>query len=143
MRPGEDSSVPESLPDLGEFKDKERIKRGCRTALLDIWLIIGSIGMALLGVVSLSLIASAMGKDPERYSDVSRIVRLTIDNRGWFVGLSIFPAVLGLVAIQSRVSIKGAWILRTVGTLCLAAMMFLVFAAFLALITPLYQYQPL
>jgi hypothetical protein len=74
---------------------------------------------------------------------VSRIVRLTIDNRGWFVGLSIFPAVLGLVAIQSRVSIKGAWILRTVGTLCLAAMMFLVFAAFLALITPLYQYQPL
>jgi hypothetical protein len=143
MKPGEDSSAADSLPDLGKFKDKERFKRGCRTVLLDIWLIVGSIGMALLGVVSLSLIASAMGKDPERYRDVSQIVRLTIDHRVWFVALGAFPALFGLVAIQPKVSTRCAWILRTIGTLCLAAMMFLILAAFLALITPLYQYQPL
>lgn len=138
-----ESSPPVVSPDLGKFHDKNRVATGCRTALLDIWLIIGSFGMALLGVVTLSLIASAMGKDPEQYRSTSNLVRFTIDHRGWFVALCVAPALLGLITLRGHFKPRVAWSLRAIGTLLLGAMMLLIFMAFLALVQPLYQYQPL
>lgn len=143
MKSNDPSTQREAPPNLGQFADKKRVQRGCWAGLTNLWLIIGSLGMALLGVVTLSLISSAMSKDPERYRDISSVVRTTLDHRGWFTALSVIPAVIGLAAIHPRMSVRTAWILRAIGTLFLAAMISLVVMAFFALVSPLYQYQPI
>jgi hypothetical protein len=99
--------------------------------------------MCVLGLFILMLIKAAMIKDPDQYRDISLLAAWWLDHFSLWIIACLPPVGMGFALCIMRPSPRVTWFTIIFATLWLAALMAMIVLCFLALLSPLYQYQPL
>ena len=138
-RPDSGQSRHWTKSDLGRFP--RRTTRS--TSIKGLILTSSSVLVGVLGLIALGFIADAMAKDPDQYKDLPGIVDVAMAHRRLWSASCMVPLGLGVILCVMQPRPMVARLLAIGGTLWLVAIIVTVFIAFVALLKPIYQYQPI
>jgi hypothetical protein len=108
-----------------------------------IFVIISALGVALIGWVTLHLVADNLDKSPDLASRMSAAGRMIVERRAWLAVACLPPLIAAAITLAKRPSAATRWLCFIISELWLLLLLALVLYAFIASLAPLYEYQPL
>lgn len=124
-------------PDIG------RAARGSVRRLGGALIGFSALAVAISGAVALTIINDNLHKDPSLADKMSSAALAIVRNRIVVASFTLPALVCGLAMLTRRMSPAAAWLCIACSVMSLLATLALVLYAFLAMVAPLYQYEPL
>jgi hypothetical protein len=109
------------------------------------FVIITSLGIAVIGSILLSILAENLRKNPEFREDIAPAAPSFLDARGWLPLLMLPALAMGcaLAFAPRRLGGSGRWLLLILGNIWLLCAFLTLLWVFLSFVAPLYQMKPL